>query len=519
MDAAGGLRPVVEVVNEVQSTIKPNDHPYMTGAWQPMYREVNSYNLEVLEGKVPQDICGIYIRNTENPVHEPIGRYHPFDGDGMLHQVVFDQGKATYRNRFIRTKSFLMEQEVGASLWAGLAENPAKSKRPGWGAQGSLKCSSSTDVVVHAGKVLTTFYQCGDAYRLDLETLEQLGPESWDGLFPSQDGGISAHAKVDDETGDLLFFNYSKEAPYMHYGVVNAKNKLVHYIPVPLPGPRLPHDMMFSKNYSILNDFPLFWDEKLLKKNVHANRFHEHLPSRFAVVPRFGQTSDIRWFESSPTFVLHWVNAYEDVDVQTGHSILILDGYRQRCPMPDSNQPAVPDVPEGYRRMMVYLDFHAMQPQLWRWQFDLVTGKTTDKLLDSDATRFTEFGVINPKYTSKKYRYVYSSRSKPGWFLLSGLTRHDLLNGTSQDYDYGLHRYGSEPVMVPRQGARLEDDGYIITYVTDMASDSSEVLILDAQTIGNGPICRLKLPHRIPSGTHATWSAHPIKQPRVASKL
>lgn len=498
----------VDVVNTVQSTIKPNTHPYMNGAHRPNFSEVNAHSLELLEGAIPLDIPpGVYLRNTENPVHEPIGRYHVFDGDAMVHQACFHgDGRVTYRNRFVQTEGFKAEQEAGEALWAGLAENPAKSKRPGWGAQGSLKDSSSTDVVVHAGKALTTFYQCGDGYRLDPITLENLGPESWDGQFPAKDNGISAHTKVDENTGELLFFNYSKEAPHMHYGVVDANNRLVHYVPIPLPGPRLPHDMCFSTNYSILNDFPLFWDEGLLKKGVHANRFHSHLSSRFAVIPRYGHPWDIRWFESSPTFVLHWVNAYEEVDAG-GHEILVLDGYRQQNPMPSSNHPAEPDVPKGYERMMVYTDFSAMRPQLWRWRFDLTTGSTSEGLLDGDSERITEFGMINQKYAGRKYRYVYSTRSKPGWFLFAGLTKHDLETGKSVDYDYGTDRFGSEAPFVPRIGAKSEDDGYIVTFVTDMVADQSELVILDALQLDQGPVCRLKLPHRISSGTHSTWAS------------
>ncbi|MBT6584044.1 MAG: apocarotenoid-15,15'-oxygenase, partial [Gammaproteobacteria bacterium] len=48
-------------------------------------------------GEIPADLNGIYIRNTENPVHESLGRYHPFDGDGMLHSIHFDSGRCEYR--------------------------------------------------------------------------------------------------------------------------------------------------------------------------------------------------------------------------------------------------------------------------------------------------------------------------------------------------------------------------------------------------------------------------------------
>lgn len=495
------------VVNTVRSTIRPNDHPYMNGAWRPNYQEVDAVELEVLEGSVPLDIPpGIYIRNTENPVHEPIGRYHPFDGDGMIHQARFHGGgRVSYRNRFVRTKGFLAEEAAGEALWAGLAENPAMSKRPGWGAQGSLKDASSTDVVVHAGKVLSTFYQCGDGYRLDPETLETLGPETWDGRFPVEDGGISAHCKVDEATGELLFFNYSKKAPYMHYGVVDASNRLVHYVPVPLPGPRLPHDMAFTEHYSILNDFPLFWDEKLLAKGVHANRLHKDLPSRFAVIPRYGATSEVRWFEATPTYVLHFLNAFEEVDT-AGHTVVVLDGYRQLDPMPDSEQPFVPSVPLKYRRMMVYLDLYSMKPQLWRWRFNLNTGQTTEGLLDTDPQRITEFGTFNQRYAGRPNRYVWSSRGKPGWFLLSGITKHDLETGESFDYHFGEERYNSEAPFVPRLGSSAEDDGYLITFVTDAKAETSEVVLLDARHVERGPVCRLKLPHCISSGTHSAWA-------------
>ena len=134
----------VELVQRVASSIQPNEHPYMNGAWTPQTEEFNGTDLEVI-GQIPSDIDGVYVRNTENPVQHPIGRYHPFDGDGMIHVMTFKDGEATYRNRFVRTKGFMAEQEAGRALWAGLAENPALSERPGWGAHQGLKDSSSTD--------------------------------------------------------------------------------------------------------------------------------------------------------------------------------------------------------------------------------------------------------------------------------------------------------------------------------------------------------------------------------------
>jgi carotenoid cleavage dioxygenase-like enzyme len=236
----------------VVTTLEPSNHPYLNGAWTPLHEEVDADDLRVIEGAIPADIDGVYLRNTENQVHQPLGRFHPFDGDGMIHQISFSSGKASYRNRFVRTRCFEAEQEAKGSLWGGLADPVQLAKRPGFGAHGSLKDSSSTDIIVHAGVAVSTFYQCGEAYLLDPMTLEPLGAAPWSPI-----DGVSAHPKVDEATGELLFFNYSKHAPYMHFGVVGPDGRLKSYRPVETPGPRLPHDMAFTQNYAILNDMPV----------------------------------------------------------------------------------------------------------------------------------------------------------------------------------------------------------------------------------------------------------------------
>ena len=191
----------IERLAPVVTSLRPSNHPYLNGAWTPLFEEVNADELDVIEGRIPDDIDGVYLRNTENQIHQPLGRFHPFDGDGMIHQIDFRNGSASYRNRFVRTRCFAAEQEAGRSLWGGLADPARLSERPGFGAHGALKDSSSTDIVVHAGRALSTFYQCGEAYRLDPETLEQDGVAGWvplDGISAVQNDSAhrSASARV-----------------------------------------------------------------------------------------------------------------------------------------------------------------------------------------------------------------------------------------------------------------------------------------------------------------------------------
>ena len=472
----------------VITSLQPSNHPYLNGAWTPQHEEVDALDLEVIEGEIPTDIDGIYVRNTENPVHQPLGRYHPFDGDGMIHTISFKNGRADYRNRFVRTRCFEAEQEAGQSLWGGLADPPKLALRPGFGAQGALKDTASTDVVVHGGKIVSTFYQCGEAYWLDPETLEQGGTASWAPI-----DGVSAHTKVDEATGELLFFNYSKTAPYMHYGVVDRTGKRVHYVPIPLPGPRLPHDMAFTENYSILNDLPVFWDEDLLKRDIHAVRNHPGLPSRFAIIPRYGQPEDIKWFTADPTYILHFLNAYEDGDE------VVMDAYFQENPTPGP----MSDAPAGFGHMMAFLDEHSFLPKLHRWRFNMKTGETQEQHLDE---RVLEFGMINQRYAGKPYRYAYSTKAKPGWFLFNGFVKHDLQTGQSWTVDLAEGRFASEAPFVPRINAKDEDDGYLVSFIIDENSQTSECVLIDCKRFADGPVVRLALPHKLSSGTHSVWA-------------
>ncbi len=483
-----------DIVGRVLSTLPTDDdHPYRTGAWAPQTQEWDAPEIELIAGEIPADLDGVYLRNTENPVQPSIGRYHPFDGDGMVQVVGFRDGKAFYRNRFVRTEGLLAEQEAGHALWAGISERPSKAIREdGWGARGRMKDSSSTDVVVHAGTAITSFYQCGDLYRLDPLTLDNLGKSNWHGRFPS-DVGVSAHPKVDERTGEMLFFNYGTDAPYMHYGVVDADDHLVHYVDIELPGPRLPHDMAYTENYAILNDLPLFWDADILKKGGHAARFRPDLPTRLGVIPRRGQSREIRWFDAAPTYVLHWANAYEDGDE------VVVDGYFQ-----DNPEPQVPPDASYYQRLSRFLSLDGMQTRLHRWRLNMRTGAVIEERLSETVS---EFPMINGDYVGRPHRYTYATTGVPGFFLFDGLLKHDGKNGKEEHYSFGDGVFGSETAMAPRVGSTAEDDGYLTTLTTDMNNNRSECLVFDAANITIGPIARLRLPERIASGTHSAWAA------------
>jgi carotenoid cleavage dioxygenase len=457
------------------------DNPYLLDGYAPVDTEIDAEDLEVI-GEIPADLNGLYVRNGPNPRYRPNGRYHWFDGDGMLHALHFRDGTATYRNRWVETTGYSHDLEAGQALYAGMMEDT--SHNPDNRHFRKLKDNANTDVVFHNGNLLAMWYLAGEAYKVDPFTLETLGTEDWNG---AHQGCVSAHAKIDERTGEFMFFDYGPTAPYMSYGVVSADGVLKHFVPVPLPGARMPHDMWITENYSILMDLPLYADPEVAKSGRHKLIFDRDLPSRFAVIPRYGATEDVIWFEAEPCYAYHTINAWEEGDT------LVLDFCRTRQPKPPSRPISGP--------LESVLEYLRLDAQFYRYRFNLKTGSVTESPIDDLNT---EFPVINTQYLGRKSRYAYNVAIDNGYTLLfEGLVKYDNETGTSARFDFGDGRWGSEAPFAPRPGATEEDDGYLVSFVYDANRDRSEAVVLDAATMDEA--CRVLIPQRVPHGFHACW--------------
>jgi carotenoid cleavage dioxygenase-like enzyme len=456
-------------------------NPYLLGLFAPVVDEITADDLEVI-GEIPHDLNGVYLRNGPNRRYAAPGRYHWFDGDGMVHAMAFENGRARYRNRYVRTTAFHREEAAGGALWSGVMENPAHN--PIGTTRGlPFKDSANTDLIHHKGKVLATWYLCGQPMALDPLSLESLGAETFLGTLR---GDVMAHPKADEATGELMWFDYGVRDPLLRYGVVGASGRVEHEVAIDLPGPRLPHDMAITPNWSILMDLPLVQDPVAMRQGRHKITFDATMPTRFAILPRRG--TEVRWFTAEPCYIYHVVNAWED-----GRTI-VLDVCRVTQPEP------VPTRPGPLGKLLGYLRLDA---RLHRYVFDLTTGTTTETQLD-DAN--TEFPSIDTRQCGLPSRYAYNVHiANAETVLFDGLLRYDLCTGKREEHRFGPGRFGSEAPFAPRDGSVGDDDGYLVSFVTDERDGRSEVEILDASDIAAGPVARVRLPQRVPLGFHATW--------------
>ncbi|MFK8043043.1 carotenoid oxygenase family protein [Congregibacter sp.] len=467
------------------------DNPYLHGPYAPTVHEISQDGLAV-EGELPTDLVGGYFRNGPNPVYEPKNRYHPFDGDGMVHGVYFKGGEASYSNRWIKTEALEGERQSGRSISPGVMGPFDYSVSPF-----GIKDTSNTDVAYYRNQLITMWYNAGNPCALHGQSLDTM--QGFD-IAGRKHRRMSAHSSVDWATGEFLFFDYGDEPPFMTYGVADASGKLLHETEVELPGPRLPHDMGYTENYMVLHDLPFFHDMNVLRQ--HRRRvltFHTDIPTRFGIAPRYPDragSSAVKWFECEPCYILHTSNCWEEGDW------VIMDGCRSTNPMPDAGGDG-----GELAHMLAYMRLEANN---YRWRFNLKTGEVREGDLDDLNT---EFNKINLHFKGVKSRYAYHQRipllHEGGHTLrFTGLVKYDNDSGRRWEWDYGPGVFGSEAVFAPRVGAgrdSAEDDGYVITLATDSKDWSSWSLVFDASDIEQGPIARVRMPQRVPYGFHATW--------------
>ena len=432
-------------------------------------------------GRIPRELNGTYYRNGPNPAFPPLGRYHWFDGDGMIHAVTLDDGRASYRNRYVLSRGLREEQEAGRALYRGLLEFQA-TEIPGF------KNTGNTNIVWHAGKLLA-LVEAALPTRMMAGPLDTVGEYDFDGRLA---GPMTAHPKLDPETGEMLFFGYSPFPPYLTYHVAAADGALVRSEVIDVAGPSMMHDFAITKDHVIFILCPLVFSFERLAERGGAFSWEPERGTRLGIMPRRGGNADVRWFDTDPSYVFHPMNAYEDGDA------IVLDVARYG--RLDFMSAAAVEEP-GYR--------DANAARLHRWRIDLARGGVASTPLDDIVT---EFPRVDERRLGRRHRFGYMAAREPelndgAQPLWTAVRKYDLERGGVTERRFGAGNGVGEPLFVPRTAAAAEDDGWVLVLVYDAARDTSDFWILDAQDVAGEPVARVALPHRVPYGFHGNWVA------------
>lgn len=412
----------------------------------PVTEEINVVDLPVT-GTLPKQLSGRYLRNGPNPRHPTD---HWFAGDGMVHGVRLREGKASwYRNRFVRTDSF-------------------DSPMPVYQSDGSRNLHSSvanTNIVQHAGKILA-LVETSLPYEITAE-LDTVGCHDFAGRLKDS---MTAHPKTCPKTGELHFFGYGNlHEPYVTYHRANAAGDLVVEQPVDVPGLTMMHDFALTESYVIFIDLPVVFDLQLAVSGASMPyHWDGNYGARIGLMQRADAAAPIRWFEIDPCYVFHVANAYEHggkVVLQAAkYPYLWRDGY--------SDTKAV----------------------MWEWSIDPSRGSVQERQIDD---RNCEFPRIDDRLTGLSSGVVYAAAD-------NALLRYDVNQGTCRSHELGQDQPG-EAVFVPKTRAANEHDGYLLSYVYRPATQTSDLVVLDASQIAEPPVAIVHLPRRVPNGFHGNW--------------
>lgn len=125
-------------------------------------------------------------------------------------------------------------------------------------------------------------------------------------------------------------------------------------------------------------------------------------------------------------------------------------------------------------------------------------------------------GMVSPSpspshtytHTGQPCRYTYVGEMAVNTDLpkFVGAVKMDLTTGeVAGRVTYGPQQYGGEAVFVPARDPSSEDDGYLITFVTDETDAkgmASSMVVYNSKTMDATPVAVVKLPHRVPYGFH-----------------
>lgn len=418
---------------------------FLDGNFAPVHEEVTSEDLPVT-GTLPEALVGRLARIGPNPrsVPDPAA-YHWFTGDGMVHGVRLDAGRAAwYRNR-----------------WVG---------------GGNVV---NTHVIGVGGRIFALVEAGSPPVELTDE-LETVGPCAFDGTL---DGSFTAHTHADPDTGELHGVTYHWSWDHVRHVVVGPDARVRREERIPVADGPMVHDCAITENHLVVLDLPVTFSLEAAGAGASFPfRWNPEHPPRVGLAPLAGPVDDVQWFEAPACFVFHTLNAYEVPGSDGGR--VVIDVVR-------------------HPRMFATLLTGPYEglPRLERWTLDRARGTLAVDPLDD---RGQEFPRIDERRTGRPHRYGYGAAFGAGVEHGPAL-KHDLAGGTTEVHDFGPGRASLEPVFVPRPGGDAEDDGWVMAYVYDATTDRSDVVVLDARDFAGPPVATIHLPVRVPFGFHGSW--------------
>ena len=253
----------------------------------PIPMECDAPYLKVT-GELPRELNGTLYRNGPNPQFDAPGA-HWFVGDGMLHAFHLENGRASYRNRWVRTPKWLAEHDAGRALFGGFGR-----KLPGTPASvtddGGV---ANTNIIFHGGKLLA-LEEGHLPTEIEPGTLNRVGYCDYKGAIK---GPFTAHPKIDPVTGEMVFFGYNAAGPLtpaLSFGSVNAAGVVTRFDRFEAPYASMVHDFIVTENHLLFPILPITGSMERAMRGKPPYAWEPEKGAYVGVMKRNGSAKDHR---------------------------------------------------------------------------------------------------------------------------------------------------------------------------------------------------------------------------------
>lgn len=467
----------------LESTVSRTDPSAELDNLAPIPMECDAPFLTI-EGELPRALNGTLYRNGPNPQFDVPGA-HWFVGDGMLHAFHLENGRASYRNRWVRTPKWRAEHDAGRAIFAGFGPIRLRDAPP-------TTCNDSgaanTNIVFHGGRLLA-LEEGHLPTGIEPGTLETLGYCDYDRRIS---GPFTAHPKIDPVTGEMIFFGYNARGPFssaLSFGVIDAAGRASRFEHFETPYASMVHDFIVTANHVLFPILPLTGSMERAMRGRPAYAWEPDRGGYVGVMARNGATSDIRWFRADACYVFHVLNAWDDGDR------IIADVLQY-------DEPPLFPHPDGRKT-----DPAKSRARLCRWTFDLAanTDRFTQTYLDDIAGEFPRIDDRRAGLATQHGWYACANPELADSSAFHGITHVDGSGRRKGQYLLPKGDSISEPVFVERGVDAPEGDGWLLAVVWRARENRSDLAVFNAQDIAAGPVALVKLGHRVPDGFHGNW--------------
>jgi carotenoid cleavage dioxygenase-like enzyme len=472
--------------------------PNYLGLNTPLGIEWQAFDLEI-EGEIPAEIEGSFFRAVPDPQYPP---FHEDDtvlaDDGMVHRIQFKGGHVHSAQRYVQTARYCAEREANKRLF-GRYRNPYTDLPE---VDGVDRTTANTTPIWHGGHLLMA-KEDGRPYKVDPETLETIG--SWDYGGKLKSLTMTAHPRIDPETGEMFFYGYEADgfcSKTISYCIANADGELVSEQQFEAPYASLLHDFVITKNYVVFPIFPSIADADRCKSGGLHFMHDQQRESWLGIMPRYGKVSEMQWVPG-PRGVsgFHHVNAFEDDAGQINVDICLYETvFFDFIRFPSGINKTMPEI----------------EASLSRWTVD---PKNLSKGIESRVLGpMGDMPCIRDRDQGRPYKQAwylcYNPEGGPPMFggplgaTVNQMMRIDLETGEVNVLLLPPDTAINEPVHVP--AANDEHGGWLLAVIDKKIAEDdyrSEVWVLKADDIAASPVARVKLPVRVRPQVHGSWVA------------